>query len=333
MDLSTSYLGLKLKNPLVPSASPLSRDLATAKRLEDAGAAAIVMYSLFEEDVRHEDEALDEFFHRQDVGHAEADSYRSMVNTPGNGVDDYLARIDALKRALEIPVIASLNGITPEGWHEHALEIEQAGADALELNVYYVPANLDETGERVEQCHIDILMTIRSQVNIPITMKLSPQFSAIGNMVKRLEAAGANGVSLFNRFYQPGIDLETLRVVPELHLSTPAEVLLRMRWIAILHGRVGLSLAATGGIHGAEDALRLLLTGADVIHLCAILLKQGAEHLGVILAEMAAWLEVHEYESIEQMKGSVSQQHAENPTAYERANYLEVLRGYSSRFC
>ncbi len=333
MDLSTSYLGLKLKNPLVPSASPLSRDLATAKRLEDAGAAAIVMYSLFEEDVRHEDEALDEFFHRQDVGHAEADSYRSMVNTPGNGVDDYLARIDALKRTLEIPVIASLNGITPEGWHEHALEIEQAGADALELNVYYVPANLDETGERVEQRHIDILMTIRSQVNIPITMKLSPQFSAIGNMVKRLEAAGANGVSLFNRFYQPGIDLETLRVVPELHLSTPAEVLLRMRWIAILHGRVGLSLAATGGIHGAEDALRLLLTGADVIHLCAILLKQGAEHLGVILAEMAAWLEVHEYESIEQMKGSVSQQHAENPTAYERANYLEVLRGYSSRFC
>ncbi len=331
MDLSTDYLGMKLKNPLAPSASPLAKDLATAKRLEDAGASAIVMYSLFEEDVRHEDEVLDEFFHMQDIGHAEADSYRPMVNAPGNGVDDYLAHIDALKHALDIPVIASLNGITPEGWHEHALEIEQAGADALELNVYYVPANLDETGEQVEQRHVDILTTIRSQVSIPITMKLSPRFSAIGNMVKRLEAAGANGVSLFNRFYQPGIDLETLTVTPELHLSTPAESLLRMRWIAILHGRVGLSLAATGGIHGPEDALRLLLAGADVTHLCATLLKNGPEHLGVILAEMEAWLEAHEYESIQQMKGSVSQQHAANPTAYERANYLEVLRGYDAR--
>ncbi len=331
MDLSTDYLGMKLKNPLVPSASPLAKDLSTARRLEDAGASAIVMYSLFEEDVRYEDEVLDAFFHMQDIGHAEADSYRPMVNAPGNGVDDYLAQIDALKNALDIPVIASLNGITPEGWHEHALEIEQAGADALELNVYYVPANLDETGEQVEQRHVDILTTIRSQVSIPITMKLSPQFSAIGNMVKRLEAAGANGVSLFNRFYQPGIDLETLKVTPELHLSTPAESLLRMRWIAILHGRVGLSLAATGGIHGPEDALRLLLAGADVTHLCATLLKNGPEHLGVILAEMEAWLEAHEYESVEQMKGSVSQRHAANPTAYERANYLEVLRSYDAR--
>ncbi|MEN8213057.1 MAG: dihydroorotate dehydrogenase-like protein [Pseudomonadota bacterium] len=326
MDLSTQYLGLTLKNPLVPSASPLSRELDTVKRLEDAGASAIVMYSLFEEEIRTEDELFDTYLFNQDIGHAEADSYRPFPDNHGSIIDNYLAHLHQLKQALDIPVIASLNGVSSGGWADHAQEIQQTGADALELNIYYVAADIDESGESVEQRYIDTLQAVNCCLEIPLIVKMSPYFSSVANMVRRLESAGADGVSLFNRFYQPGIDLETLDVTPQLQLSRSSESLLAMRWIAMLHSKVDLTLAATGGIHNAGDVMRLLLAGADVTHLCATLLLNSPEYLETILDEMRQWMEEHEYASIEQLKGSVSQQHAADPAAYERANYIEVLR-------
>lgn len=326
MDLSTQYLGLTLKNPLVPSASPLSRNLDTAKRLEDAGASAIVMYSLFEEEIRHEDELFDTYLLNQDIGHAEADSYRPFVDEPDSVIDNYLAQLERLKQELDIPVIASLNGVSSGGWVEHAKEIQQAGADALELNVYYVAADINETDDSVTQRYIDTLQAVKACLDIPLIVKISPYFSSVANMVRRLEAAGADGVSLFNRFYQPGIDLESLEVKPQLQLSRSSESLLAMRWIAMLYNKVDLTLAATGGIHNAEDVMRLLLAGADVTHMCAALLMNSPEHLGSVLQQMQEWMEENEYESVDQLKGSVSQQHAGDPAAYERANYIEVLR-------
>lgn len=326
MDLSTQYLGLTLKNPLVPSASPLSRDLDKAKRLEDAGASAIVMYSLFEEEIRHEDELFDKYLLNQDIGHAEADSYRPFVDQPDSVIDNYLAQLERLKQELDIPVIASLNGVSSGGWVEHAKEIQQAGANALELNIYYVAADINETDESVTQRYIDTLQAVKACLDIPLIVKISPFFSSVANMVRRLEAAGADGVSLFNRFYQPGIDLESLEVKPQLQLSRSSESLLAMRWIAMLYNKVDLTLAATGGIHNAEDVMRLLLAGADVTHMCAALLMNSPEYLGSVLQQMQEWMEENEYESVGQLKGSVSQQHASDPAAYERANYIEVLR-------
>ena len=328
MDLKTTYLGIALKNPLVPSASPLSRELDKAKRLEDAGASAIVLNSLFEEEICIEDNMLDDFFMMQEEGSAEAAGYRSLPDDYACEIDDYLIHIVHMKEALEIPVIASLNADSMGAWVEHALEIEQSGADALELNIYHVAADINETGEQVEQRYIDTLTAIKERIGIPVTMKLGSQFSSVGNFVKRLEQAGADGVSLFNRFYQPTINLDTLQVEPALTLSHSPESLLRMRWIAILHGKVNLSLAATGGIHNAEDALRILLAGADVAHMCSALLIHGPEHVGQVLRDMRQWMEDKEYESVEQLKGSVSQQHSPDPGAYERANYLRVLRSY-----
>jgi len=327
-DLSTEYLGLKLSNPLVPSASPLSGNLDDARRLEDAGASALVMYSLFEEEVRAEEEQAARFLHHQDIGHAEADSFLPLPAHYTSRLDDYLHQLQALKAALDIPVIASLNGVSTNGWVDHGRELQEAGADALELNVYYVAADPKESGEAVEQRYVEILRELRRQVSIPVTMKLSEQFSAIPHLVKQLEAAGADGVALFNRFYQPDIDLETLQVTPALELSTPAEALLRIRWVAMLSGRVKLSLAVTGGIHGAPEVLKAMLAGADVTHLCSALLQHGPEHITVILRDLQHWLEENEYESLAQLKGSLSQQHAPDPAAYERANYLSVLRSF-----
>jgi dihydroorotate dehydrogenase (fumarate) len=326
MDLSTQYLGLTLKNPLVPSASPLSRSLDTARRLEDAGASALVMYSLFEEEIRQEDELFDAYLFNQNIGHAEADSYRPFPEEHGSIIDNYLAQLAQLKQALEIPVVASLNGISAGGWVDHALEIQQTGADALELNIYFVAADISESSEAVEERYLDTLRAVKSRLDIPLIVKLSPFFSSVGNMVKRLEAGGADGVSLFNRFYQPGIDLESLEVKPQLQLSRSSESLLAMRWIAMLYNKVDLTLAATGGIHEAEDVIRLLLAGADVTHLCATLLQHSPKYLATILTQMQQWMEENEYQSVKQLQGSVSQQHAANPVAYERANYIEVLR-------
>lgn len=327
-DLSTTYLGLKLANPLVPSASPLSRNLDDAKRLEDAGAPALVMYSLFEEEVRAEEERTARFLHHQQIGHAEADSFLPMPTRYSSRLDDYMNQLQALKATLDIPIIASLNGVSMNGWVDHGRELQEAGADALELNVYYIAADPKESGGEVEKRYLDLLRELKQHVTIPITMKLSDQFSSISRMVSELEAAGADGVALFNRFYQPDIDLDTLEVMPALELSTPAEALLRIRWVAILHGQVKLSLAVTGGFYSASDVLKAMLAGADVTHLCSVLLRHGQEHIGVILKDLQQWLEENEYDSLAQLKGSLSRRHAPDPAAFERANYLSVLHSY-----
>ena len=330
MDLTTEYLGLTLANPLVPSASPLSKNTDSVRKLEDAGASAVVMNSLFEEEVRAEDQFMDAYLFNQDIGHLEADSYRPMVDDYQTRIDEYLAQIFSLKQEVDIPVIASLNGITTGGWIEHALELQEAGADALELNVYHVAADMSQSGQDIEQMYLDLLSALREKLRIPMVMKLSPYFSSVANMVTRLEAGGVDGVSLFNRFYQPSIDIETREVSPELHLSSSQESLLAMRWIAILSGRVNITLAATGGIHKSEDVIRLLMAGADVTHMCSALLINGPEYLASVLKEVAEWLEENEYDSVRQLKGCTSQRHAVDPISYERSNYMQVLNSYKA---
>lgn len=331
MDLSTNYLGLNLKNPLIPSASPLSRSLDTARRLEDAGAAALVMYSLFEEEIIDEEQAMARFLRYQDIGDAEASSYRPVPTNLKGAVDRYLEQLAALKKSLAIPVIASLNGVTPGGWINYGKDIEEAGADALELNVYHLPTDATESATEVEERYLKLLATLAGQVSLPIAMKIGAQFSALPHFVKRLEMAGATGVVMFNRFYQPSIDLQTLQVVPSLTLSTATESLLAMRWIGILRGQLKISLGATGGIHSASDVLKMVLSGADATQLCSTLLQRGPTVLATILADMHHWMEQNSYSSISQMKGSVSQAKAINPAAFEHANYLKVLDSYYAR--
>lgn len=327
-DLSTNYLGLELKNPLVPSSSPLSKHLDSARRLEDAGAAALVMHSLFEEKIEEEDERLARFFHQQSIGHGEAESFHPVPDSYMSYEEKYLEHLASLKGALGIPVIASLNGTTDGGWVNYASELEKAGADALELNVYYIPASPNEDCCQVEQRYLDVLTAVREQVSIPIAMKLSPQFSSLVHFATRLEEAGANGLVLFNRFYQPDIDLESLEVTPQLELSNSEESLLRIRWLAILHGRLNCSLAITGGVHNARDVLKSLLAGADIAHMCSALLRRGPGHLAVVLRALEEWLEEREYESVTQLKGSVSQRTATDSAAFLRANYVNVLDSY-----
>jgi dihydroorotate dehydrogenase (fumarate) len=331
IDLTTDYLGLKLKNPLVPSASPLSRNIDTALRLEDAGAGALVMYSLFEEELRAEEAMLDRFLLHSSIGHGEADGFLPEHGGFRNSLDHYLAHLHLLKRRLEIPVIASLNGVSLSGWVELGRELQQAGADALELNVYHVAAEMLESGDAVEERYISLLTELRQVVGIPIIMKLGPFFSSLPHFVRQLELAGANGVALFNRFYQPDIDLEKLYVVDRLHLSTPEEALLRIRWISILHGRTRLTLAATGGVYSHEEALKLLLVGADVVHMASSLLEHGPARLTQILHDMERWLVEREYHSVAQIKGSMSQKNLSDPSAMARASYLRVLDSFSPR--
>ncbi|MEI6067186.1 MAG: dihydroorotate dehydrogenase-like protein [Methylococcaceae bacterium] len=330
VDLTTDYIGLKLANPLVPSASPLSKDAGSARRLEDAGASALVMYSLFEEKIEAEEHQIQRFFYEQSLGHGEADSFHPMPDNIQTYQEHYLEQLQKIKSALSIPVIASLNGTSLSGWVEYGQQLQQAGADALELNIYHLAANADESSDAVENRYLDILQELKGHVSLPIIMKLSSQFSSPIHFARRLETAGADGIALFNRFYQPDIDLETLEVQPKLELSSSSEALLRIRWTALLYGRTKLSLAVTGGFHETSDVLKALLAGADVVHLCSVLLKQGVGHLTQILTELEQWLIEHEYESISQLKGSVSQQHAIDPSAYERANYVQVLDSYSS---
>ncbi|GAA5317263.1 MAG: dihydroorotate dehydrogenase-like protein [Candidatus Pelagadaptatus aseana] len=329
VDLSTTYLGLQLDNPLVPSSSPLTKELDTAKRLEDAGASALVTHSLFEEKIREEDERLMRFMHNQEIGSPEADTFRALPDDYMTYQEKYLEHLLKLKSSLNIPIIASMNGTTRGGWVDSCKELEQAGADALELNIYYVAADAQENAGQVEQRYVDILQAIKAQVNLPVTMKLSSQFSAPLALVRQLEEAGCDGVALFNRFYQPDIDLETLEVVPRLQLSTPEESLLRIRWAALLSGRVSCSLAVTGGIHSRTEVIKALLAGADVTHMCSALLMKGPDYLRQVLQELQQWLEEFEYESVAQLKGSVSQSKAIDPAAYERANYVNVLDSYT----
>ncbi|MEJ2453537.1 MAG: dihydroorotate dehydrogenase-like protein [Candidatus Thiodiazotropha sp.] len=329
MDLTTNYLGLELASPFVPSASPLSRSIDDALRMEDAGASAIIMYSLFEEAVTAEEETMVRFLHHQEIGFAEADSFLPSHYDFSNGQERYLENLRQLKERLQIPVVASLNGTTPGGWISHAQEMAQAGADALELNVYQVAADVDVSGTEVEQRYVELLTQLKQQVSLPINMKLSPAFSSVANMVKQLETAGASGVSLFNRFYQPDINIDNLRLTHSLHTSTSAESLLAMRWIAILHGRTSLSLGATGGVHTPEDAIKLLLAGADVVHLCSLLLEQGPQAIGNIVAGVEAWMEEQGFESVEEFRGRVSQRSIADPAEFERVNYVHILDSFS----
>ncbi|MDH5182165.1 MAG: dihydroorotate dehydrogenase-like protein, partial [Gammaproteobacteria bacterium] len=288
-----------------------------------------VMHSLFEEETQSDEQLFSRFLIEQDIGYAEADTFLPTPANYVNEMDNYLEQVRKLKESLSIPVIAGLNGVSMDGWVNHGKELQQAGADALELNVYYIPANIHETGQDVEQRYIDLLTELRRHVSIPVTMKLSSQFSSIPHFVKQLEQAGANGVALFNRFYQPDINIETLHVEPKIKYSSPMESLLRVRWVAILYGQVDLSLAVTGGIHSHKDALKALLAGADVTHLCSEILTRGAHRIGEIRDDIAHWLEEHEYESIRQLKGSVSYKNAINASFYERANYINVLDSYT----
>ncbi|MCK4834397.1 MAG: dihydroorotate dehydrogenase-like protein [Gammaproteobacteria bacterium] len=329
IDLSTEYLGLKLENPLVPSSSPLTAELDSAKKLEDAGASALVLPSLFEEAIEYEQKQLERFVSSQSLGHYEAQSYQPVPDDYSSELDNYLERIQQFKAALDIPVIASLNGISTNGWIDSGKELQQAGADALELNVYYIAGDPDTSGEEVEERYLQLLTDLREHISIPVTMKLSSQFSSIANMVLKLQQAGAQGVSLFNRFYQPDIDLETLQIKPHLDLSSSMDSLLRIRWIALIRGRVDLSIAATGGFHRAEDIIKALLVGADITHLCSVLLQKGPEHIAVLKQELQYWLEEHEYDSVTQMKGSVSKSCAINPAALEHCNYMHIIKSYS----
>jgi dihydroorotate dehydrogenase (fumarate) len=330
MDLTTQYLGMQIKNPLVPSASPLSRSIDMARELEDAGASAIIMWSLFEEAITAESESMVRFLHHQEIGFAEADDgFLPAYEDFASGMERYLENLRRLKEALDIPVIASLNGVTPGGWIEHGKELQQAGADALELNVYYVAGDINQTGSEVEERYLTLLKTLRQHIQIPINMKLSPAFSSVSNMVKQLEAAGAHGVALFNRFYQPDINVESLRLQPSLHPSTSAEALLAMRWIALLYGRTNISLGATGGVHTPEDAIKLLLAGADVVHLCSALLTKGPGYLKHILDGLTDWINEQGFESVSDFRGRVSALSVANPAEFERANYVNVLDSYS----
>ena len=328
IDLSTDYLGLKLANPLVPSSSPLTCELDSAKKMEDAGASALVLPSLFEEAIEREQKELERFVHSQALGSYEAQSYQPIPEDYDSELDNYLSRIEQFKSSLDIPVIASLNGISTSGWIDTGKELQQAGADALELNVYYIAGDPGTSGEDVENRYLKLLADLHEHITIPVTMKLSSQFSSVANMVSKLQQAGAQGVSLFNRFYQPDIDLETLQIKPSLTLSSSMESLLRIRWIALIRDRVDLSIAATGGFHQTEDIVKALLVGADVTHLCSVLLQKGPEHIAVLKQELAEWLQEHEYESVRQMKGSVSQFCAINPAEFEHCNYMHVIKSY-----
>jgi dihydroorotate dehydrogenase (fumarate) len=325
MDLTTTYMGMALKNPIVPSASPLSESLDNIRRMEDAGAAAVVMYSLFEEQITLESQQLDHYLSYGVESFAEALSYFPDMETYKVGPDDYLNRVRRAKQAVNIPVIGSLNGVSTGGWIEYARQIEEAGADGLELNVYYIPTDLGMTSAEVEQLYLDILRDVKKTVSIPVAMKLSPYFSATANMAQRLAEAGADALVLFNRFYQPDFDLENLEVVPRVVLSNAHELLLPLRWVAILYGRVPVDLAITSGVHTLEEVLKGLMAGAKVTMMASELLQNGIQRISHILEGMAQWMEEYEYESVTQMQGSMSQQNVAEAAAFERANYMKVL--------
>jgi dihydroorotate dehydrogenase (fumarate) len=328
MDLSTKYMGLKLKNPIVPSASPLSKNLDSVKQLEDAGAAAIVCYSLFEEQITHDANELDHYLTHGTDSFAEALTYFPDVEDYNLGPDEYLRHITRMKESIHIPVIGSLNGVSAGGWVKYAKLIEQAGADGIELNVYYIPTNVDLPGYEVENMYINVLKAVKESVNIPVAIKLSLNFSSFANMAKRLDEAGADALVMFNRFYQPDFDLENLEIVPHLLLSSNYEMRVPLRWIAILYRKIHASMAATSGIHSAEDVLKIMMAGGDVAMLCSDLLRHGPVRITEILSDIMEWMQAKEYESIAQMKGSMSQKSVAEPAAFERANYMKVLNSY-----
>jgi len=326
-DLSTTYLGLQVRTPLVASASPLSQELDRIGRLEDAGASAVVLYSLFEEQLRQENLELDYHLSAGTESFAESLTYFPQPGEFHTGPEGYLNHIRKVKDAVDIPVIASLNGSTLGGWTSYARQMEEAGADAIELNIYFVPADFDLSAAEVEQVYLDIVRAVKITVQIPVAVKLNPFFSNLANMAKRLEAGGADGLVLFNRFYQPDIDIEELEVKPSVLLSTSQALRLPLTWIGILYGRIKASLAATSGVHRAEDVVKMLLVGADVTMLCSALLRNGLNHLRHVEGGLREWMENHEYESVRQMQGSMSQIRCPDPGAFERAQYMPAVKG------
>jgi len=332
IDLSTRYLGLDLRNPLVASASPLTGSVDSLKRLEDAGIAAVVLPSLFEEQIEHEEMATHDLMNFGSEVSPEARGFFPELAPTGSGIDKYLQLIADAKKALAVPVIASLNGHTPGGWTHLAQQFEQAGADAIELNVYFLATDAADTSEAVEQRYVDLVSSVRGITKVPVAVKVAPYFSAFANMARRMVAVGASGLVLFNRFVQPDIMLDELEVAPHLVLSTSDELRLALRWIAILHGNVQASLAATGGAHTTDDVLKVLLAGADCVMMASSLLQKGPGHVRTLREGIERWMSEREYESVRQMKGSLSQRACPDPAAFERSNYMRALKSYSSRF-
>jgi dihydroorotate dehydrogenase (fumarate) len=330
VDLSTTYLGLNLKNPLVASASPLSQKVETAKKLEQAGIAAIVMYSLFEEQIIHESLELDHFLFYGSESSAEINSFYPQSGTYTLKAEAYIETLKKVKQAVNVPVIGSLNGVSTGGWIKYARSIEDAGADALELNLYFLPTNPALTAIQIEDNYITLVQNVRKSIKIPLAVKLSPFFTSIPNIAKRLVDAGANGLVLFNRFYQPDLDLEAMDVTPNLVLSTSNDLRLPLRWIAILSGKINADLALTSGIHTAEDVVKASMAGSSVAMIASELLEKGIDRVRILLAELEKWMTAHEYESIKQMKGSLSQESVKEPAAFERANYMKVLSSFKT---
>ena len=329
IDLTTTYLGLKLKNPLVVSPSPLCQEVDRIRAMEDAGAAAVVLHSLFEEQIALNAGDLARTLEAQKNGYAEAVSYLPELSTYKLGPEEYLEHIRKAKAAVDIPVIASLNGATTGGWVRYAKLMEQAGADALELNIYYIATDPTRPAGEVEQQYVDLVNDVRTGVKLPLAVKVGHGFSSFANLAHRLVGAGANGLVLFNRFYQPDLDIEHLEVVPTLSLSTSADLLLRLHWTALLYGRVKADFAVTGGVHTGHDVLKAMMAGANVAMMASALLKHGIDHVATVRQEMLNWMEEREYESVAQMRGSLAQKAVKNPGAYERGNYIKVLSSYA----
>jgi len=328
VDLSTTYLGLTLKNPLVVSPSPLCEKIDNIRQMEDAGASAVVLPSLFEEQITLESHHLDRYLSHGTESFAESLTYLPDMIDYNLGPDGYLELIRRAKFVVDIPIIGSLNGVSTGGWITYAKKIEEAGADALELNTYYIPTDPELTGAQVEQMYLDLVRDVKASVRIPVAIKLSPNFSAIPNMARRLDQAGADALVMFNRFYQPDFDLENLEVVPSLILSSSYELLVRLTWVAIVYGHVRADLAITGGVHTALDVLKAMMVGARVAMMTSALLTHGIGHLNTVRADLLTWMEQHEYESIRQMQGSMSHRSVANPAAFERGNYMKVLSSY-----
>jgi dihydroorotate dehydrogenase (fumarate) len=331
IDLSTTYLGLPLKNPLVASSSPMCQDVGNVRRMEDAGAAAVVLQSLFEEQIDIDNDELDRFLTESSSLSPEATTHFPELMRPVMGPDACLMHIARCKQAVKIPIIASLNGTTTGGWLGYARQMQQAGADALELNIYHIAVDPDVTGDDVERRYVELVQAIKKEVTIPVAVKLGPYFSSMANFAKKLDAAGADGLVLFNRFYQPDYNLETLEVVPNLILSNSYELLLRLHWIAVIYGQVKADLALTGGVHSATDVVKAMMAGAKIAMMTSALLKRGISFLDTIVTELLVWLSEHEYDSIRQMQGSMSRNAVPQPAAFERANYMKVLSSYAMR--
>lgn len=332
IDLSTTYMGLKLNNPVIASASPLSAKVDSIKKLEDAGAAAVVMFSLFEEQLRHENEAYDYLSSSGAYSFPEALNYFPEVEEYQAGPDQYLDLLRRAKESTRIPIIASLNGVTNQGWIDFAKQMEQAGADAIELNIYYIQADLKLSGSEVEQQYIDVLKAVKSAVSIPVSLKLSPFFTSMGHMAKQFDEAGADALVMFNRFYQPDFNLESLDVTPGLELSSANEIRLPLLWIAVLYERIGASLAATRGVETHLEVIKYIMAGADAVMTTSALLRNGIQYLDRLLTELELWMENRAYDSIDQMKGCMSQLYVADPSAFERANYIKTLESFKADF-